>query len=178
MKVANRRRLHAYAVPMVSFGATDGSKLSKGARLDAMRKIERYARDNWRQLWRNPDSASGLRFESGCITVALGGKVTEAMVGLNKWAEARERVVRDPDIRGGMPVLRGTRVGVYEAADALAGDGLDAALKYLPSLCRDDFEAAALFARVYPRTRRHRSNDDGRRLIDRQIVDIRKFYED
>lgn len=94
------------------------------------------------------------------------------MVGLNKWAEARERVVEDPGVRGGMPVLRGTRVGVYEAADALAGEGLAAALKCLSSLCRADLEAAALFAKVPPRTRRPRSKNDGRRLIDRQIFDI------
>lgn len=174
MKVANRRRLHAYAVPMVSFGATGGSMLSKGVRLEAMHMIERYAEENWRQLWRDPGSASGLRFECGCITIALGGIVTEAMLGLKRWAEARNRVVEIPDIRGGMPVLRGTRVGVYEAADALAGDGLDAALNCLPSLCREDLEAAAQFEKVYPRTRHPRSKDDGRRLIDRQIVDIRK----
>ena len=128
-KVADRRRLHACAVPMVSLGATDGSKLSEGTRLDAMRQVERYAKENWRQLWRDPGSASGLRFECGCITISRGEKVTEAMAGLNKWAEARERVVEDPGVRGGMPVLRGTRAGAYEAADALAGEGLAAALK-------------------------------------------------
>ena len=44
VKVADRRRLHAHAVPMVSLGATDGSKLSKGVRLVAMREVERYAK--------------------------------------------------------------------------------------------------------------------------------------
>ena len=151
--------------------ATDGSMLSKGVRPDAMRMIERHAKENRSQLWQDPGAASGLRLECGCITVSLGGKVTEAMLGLNKWAEARERVVEGPGIRG-TPVLRGTRVGVHEAADALAGDGPDAALKGLPTLCREDLEAAALFAKVYPRTRRPRSKNDGRRLIDRQVVDI------
>ena len=129
MKVANRRRLHVCAVPMVSFGASDSSKLSKGVRLDAMRQVERYAKKNWHQLWRDPGPASGLRLESGWISISLGEKVTEAMAGLNKWAEARERVVEDQGVRGGMPVLRGTRAGVYEAVDALAGEGLAAALK-------------------------------------------------
>ena len=50
VKVADRRRLHAYAVPMVSLGATDGSNLSKGVRLDAMCQAERYAKEIWRQL--------------------------------------------------------------------------------------------------------------------------------
>ena len=157
---------------MVSLGATDGSNLSKGVRLDAMRQVQRYAKKNWRQLWRDPGSASGLRVGSGSITISLGEKATEAMAGLNKWAEARERVVEDPGVRGGMPVLRGTRVGVYEAADVLAGEGLTAALKCLSSLCRANLQAAALFAKAHPRTRRPRSEDEGRRLIDRQFVDI------
>ena len=50
VKVAGRRRLHACAVPMVSLGATDGSNLSKGVRLDAMCQAERYAKEIWRQL--------------------------------------------------------------------------------------------------------------------------------
>ncbi|MDE0344449.1 MAG: hypothetical protein OXI66_01520, partial [Boseongicola sp.] len=139
-KVADRRRLYACAVPMVSLGATDGSQLSEGMRLDAMRKVERYAKENWRQLWRDPGSASGLRFESGCITISRGEKVTEAVAGLNKWAETRKRVVEDPGVRGGMPVLRGARAGVYEAVDALAGDGSADALKCLPSPCCADLK--------------------------------------
>ncbi len=154
MKVANRRRLHACTVSKVSFGAADGPMLSKGVRLDAMRMIERYVKANWRQLWRDPGAASGLRFDCNCLIISLGGKVTKAILGLNSWAGTRERVVEDPDIGGGMPVLRGTRVGVHEAVDALAGDGLNTALKDLPSLCREDLEAAALYAIVYPSTRR------------------------
>lgn len=155
MKVANRRRLHACAVSMVSFGAADGPMLSKGVRLDAMRMIERYVKANWRQLWRDPGAASGLRFDcKKSLNISLGGKVTKAILGLNSWAGTRERVVEDPDIGGGMPVLRGTRVGVHEAVDAPAGDGLNTALKDLPSLCREDLEAAALYAIVYPSTRR------------------------
>lgn len=97
--------------------------------------------------------------------------MTWAVVRLTKRTAARERVEEDPDVRSGMP---GTRVGVHEAADALAGDGLAAALKRLPSLCRAGLEAPALFAQVHPRTRRPRSRRDGRRLTDRQIAEVWK----
>lgn len=83
MKIANRRRFRAYAVPMVSFGAADGSMLRKGVRLDAMRIMERCAKEIWHQLWRAPGTASALRFECRCLTIFLGGKVTEAILGLN-----------------------------------------------------------------------------------------------
>ena len=72
-------------------------------------------------------------------------------------------MVEDPYVRSCMPVLRGTRAGVYETADALAGDGSADALTCLPSPCRADLEAAAPFANVCPGTRRSRSKDDGRR---------------
>jgi uncharacterized protein (DUF433 family) len=39
---------------------------------------------------------------------------------LIKLAEAREAVVEDPDILGGTPVIRGTRIPVYDVAASVA----------------------------------------------------------
>ena len=74
VKLGSRRAVRAYAVPMVSFGATDGSKLSKGTRLKAMRVIEKFARENWPRLLDDPEHARPLRFESGCVMISLGGE--------------------------------------------------------------------------------------------------------
>lgn len=60
-------------------------------------------------------------------------------------------IVSDPDILGGTPVIKGTRITVYsvlgrlqhgETVDDLAGDSLD--------IPRDAFEAAAIFAKAHP----------------------------
>ena len=149
-KAGGRRALRAFAVPMVGFGASDGAKLSKNLRLEAMRLIGTFTRENWPRLLKEPAHADALRFESGRVAVALGEPVSEAMAGLNKWLAAQRRVVRDPDIRGGIRTIRGTRIGVYEAAGALAADGMDAVLECFPTLGREDLEAAALYAKVYP----------------------------
>jgi len=173
----NRKALRALAMPMVRFGASDGAKLNRSLRLEAMRRIEKFARENWPRLCRDPEHAECLRLESGCIVVSLGTPIREAMAGLNRLADAETRVVEDPEIRGDIPVMRGTRIGVHEVADALAGDGMDVALEDFPALSREDVEAAALHAKAHPRakvrprTGRPRASGDPRRLVSERVLD-------
>ena len=88
-----------------------------------------------------------LRIEIGGGLVEPGRTVFEAMDGLNRWIDARSRIVENPKIRGGMLAIRGTRVGVYEAAKFLAGEGMDVALEHYPIMSRGGFEAAAMYGR-------------------------------
>ena len=172
VKLGSRRAVRAYAVPMVSFGASDGSKLSKGMRLKAMRMIEKFARENWPRLRDEPEHARPLRFESGCVMISLGEPVSAAMAGLNRLNDAFRRIVEDPEIRGGIPVVRGTRISVHEVADALAADGLETALENFPALSREDVEASALYAKAHPRTGRPRVGSKFRRLVSEETVDL------
>ena len=172
VKVGHRRALRAFALPMVGFGASDGAMLSKGMRLEAMRRIGEFAMENWPQLRADPECAKPLRIKRGCIVVNLGEPVSGAMAGLNKWEDALRRVVRDPEIRGGLLVLRGTRIGVHEIADALHADGMEMVLEDFPSLCRRDVEAAALYAKAHPKTGRPRTSADPRRLVSEKTVGL------
>lgn len=172
VKVGRRRAVRAFAVPMVGFGASDGARLSKRMRLEAMRKIGKFAKENWLHLRADPGHAKPLYVRRGCVVVHLGEPVSAAMAGLNKWEDARRRVVSDPEIRGGLPVLRGTRIGVHEIADALHADGIEMVLEDFPSLCRWDVEAAALYAKVHPRTGRPRTGAHPRRLVSEKSVDL------
>lgn len=170
IKVGARRALRAFAVPMVSFGASDGAKLSKGMRLEAMRMIEKFAKENWPRLRNEPEHARLLRFESGCVMISLGEPVSTAMAGLNKLSDALRRIVEDPEVRGGIPVMHGTRISVYEIADALSSDGMEITLEDFPALSREDVEAAALYARAHPRTGRPRAGSSSRRLVSEEAV--------
>ena len=172
VKLGSRRAVRAYAVPMVSFGASDGSKLSKGLRLEAMRMIEKFAKENWPRLRDEPEHARLLRFESGCVMISLGESVSTAMAGLNKLNDAFHRIVEDLEVRGGIPVVRGTRISVYEVADALAADGLKTTLVDFPALSREDVEASALYAKAHPRTGRPRANSKLWRLVSEKTVDL------
>lgn len=61
-------------------------------------------------------------------------------------------IVSDPDIRGGEPVIKGTRVPVYTLADiAKQGATIDDLLEDYPSVSRDGIEAALIYAAVNPR---------------------------
>ena len=172
VKLGSRRAVRAYAVPMVSFGASDGSKLSKGLRLEAMRMIEKFAKENWSRLRDEPEHARLLRFESGCVMISLGESVSTAMAGLNKLNDAFRRIVEDSEVRGGIPVVRGTRINVYEVADALAADGLKTTLVDFPALSREDVEASALYAKAHPRTGRPRASSKFWRLVSEKTVDL------
>ena len=171
-KVGPRRALRAFAVPMVSFGASDGAKLSKSMRLEAMRMIERFAKENWPRLRNEPEHARLLRFESGCVMVSLGEPVSAAMAGLNELSDAFHRIVEDPKVRGGLPVVRGTRISVYEIADALSSDGLEITSEDFPALGREVIEAAALYARARPRTGRPLTGSGSRHLVSEETVDL------
>jgi uncharacterized protein (DUF433 family) len=59
----------------------------------------------------------------------------------------RQIIVRDPQICGGQPVIRGTRVPLHTVLASLAdGDSMEAILKDFPTLTREDLEAVIAFA--------------------------------
>jgi uncharacterized protein (DUF433 family) len=69
-------------------------------------------------------------------------------------AHAAKMVVINPRIRGGEPVIRGTRIGVYEvaamAAHATQQERVDILAGY-PTLQPEQLELALIFAAAYPR---------------------------
>jgi len=70
---------------------------------------------------------------------------------------ARAMVVSDPDILSGTPVIRGTRVPVYDiAASVSSGIAIDRILKAYPSLQREHIELAAMYAEANPQRGRPR----------------------
>ena len=59
-----------------------------------------------------------------------------------------ERIVTDPNIFGGKPVIRGRRLAVVHVLGMLAaGDETAVILEHYPWLERDDVRACLLFAR-------------------------------
>lgn len=158
--------LRAFAVPALGFAASEVAKrLDKGTWRRAVCRIGEFVEKDWMRLRKEPKYAMHIRVEMGEGTVNPGRAVFEAMVGLNRWIEARSRIVENPNIRGGMLTIRGTRVGVYEAAEFLAGEGMEAALEHYPSMNREGFEAAAMYAKAHPRPTRPRGSGPPRARI-------------
>ena len=57
------------------------------------------------------------------------------------------RIVIDPEVCGGRPIIAGTRIRVSDILEALAaGDGIDELLADFPDLSRDDINACFAYA--------------------------------
>lgn len=59
-----------------------------------------------------------------------------------------ERIVRDPEICGGQPTIKGTRVLVLDILDWLKeGKGFDDILDNFPSITREDIQEIITYAK-------------------------------
>jgi uncharacterized protein (DUF433 family) len=74
-----------------------------------------------------------------------------AFTNPNVLEKARAQVIADPEILSGTPVIKGTRVPVYDiAASVVAGIPLERILSSYPSLNAEQVELAALYAEAHP----------------------------
>lgn len=67
---------------------------------------------------------------------------------------AKKMVVRSPSIRGGEPLIRGTRIGVYEVAamvEQASEREIEEILSGYPTLKREHLELARVYAVAHPR---------------------------
>jgi uncharacterized protein (DUF433 family) len=90
---------------------------------------------------------------SPTLVVRVGPEVRDLVARAERYAAARDRYIEvDPEIKGGEPVIRGTRIGVRAVAARLdAGDSVEELCEDYPDVPRDAFEVARLWARTHPR---------------------------
>jgi uncharacterized protein (DUF433 family) len=86
------------------------------------------------------------------VEIDIGQLAGEAMDRMEKYQAARDAfIVADPDIKGGTPVIRGTRMSVYLVLGRTAhGESVAAILADNPDLRREAVEAAVIYARAHP----------------------------
>ena len=88
----------------------------------------------------------------GGLSLDLKRVLEEVRSRVERLERARRLVVEDPEIRGGEPCIRGTRIGVYEVSSMLErGTSEGEILEGYPSLKREQIELANIFAQAYPR---------------------------
>lgn len=91
------------------------------------------------------------------LTIDLAPFVKSVQEQFSKLQQARALVVEDPEILGGVPVVRNTRIPVYDvAASAAAGISTDRLLAAYPGLTARDVELTALYAEANPQRGRPR----------------------
>jgi len=95
---------------------------------------------------------------AAAVVVDARPAVKAVRLGLDQLAKARRIVSTAPDILGGTPVFKGTRISVHEISDMLAnGDNPAAIVKAYPQLDRDRVRLASIYALAYPRRGRPRA---------------------
>jgi len=105
----------------------------------------------------------------GFLTIDFAPFWTSVDERLHRLNAARAQVSIDNRILGGAPIIRGTRVPVYDvAASVAAGYPMERILSSYPSLNREQIELAALFAEANPQRGRPKQRNvppSGMKLI-------------
>ncbi len=156
----NARSFKSEACVFISFYFGAADRLTPGERQRTIALAIRQSR-NW--------ATSTKMIQEGFLTIDFASfwkGVDERLLRLNA---ARAQVSVDGEILGGTPVIKGTRVPVYDvAASVAAGIPMERILSSYPSLNRDQVELAALFAEANPqrgRPRKRVGSSEGATII-------------
>jgi uncharacterized protein (DUF433 family) len=105
-----------------------------------------------------PQGSSGSRrVQDAFLTIDLETFWKDVEESLERLQAARAMVVSDPEILSGTPVIRGTRVPLYDVAASVAsGIPIDRILSAYPSLQREHVELATMYAEANPQRGRPR----------------------
>jgi uncharacterized protein (DUF433 family) len=132
--IENGRHVLASACTLISFYFASANRLTSEERLFAVREAGSRLRE-----FSTLTPAALIRKDwlvrDEFLTIDLAPFVRRTQEGLDRLAAARALVATDPDILGGTPVIRGTRVPVYDvAASVAAGIPADRILAAYPVL--------------------------------------------
>ena len=160
-----RRFVKASGIPMVLLVATTGGFISKELRKTAFAVIERMIREN---------ITTGV-VEAGALTLDLSTVMSDALARMIALARAEEDVESDPDVRGGAPVMRGTRILAHELASLAEIDSVEAILEGYPGLTQDRIKNATIYAKAHPlngRPRKRSALPQGARIVSASKIDL------
>lgn len=139
-----RRMLPLHAVPYAAIVARLPVTLSLETKRDLARALGK--RPTARMTAEPLEIAPAVTVD---VSALVGSDLAERA---ERYGKAREDFVHvDPDIMGGTPVLRGTRMTVYSVLGRIdGGDSVDDVLEDNPHLTREAVETAVLYARTHP----------------------------
>jgi uncharacterized protein (DUF433 family) len=92
-----------------------------------------------------------VSLEGGLVKIDLREPRRQLATSLRELRRARRLVISDPDIMGGDPVFRGTRVPVHMIAELIAkGSPSTELMEGYPRLTAEMIKVAPLYAAAYP----------------------------
>lgn len=158
--VDDGRRVMATACTLISFYFASAKHLTSEERLFAIREAGSRLH-KFRALALASLVEKDWTVRDEFLTIDLAPFVRSTKERMDRLAAARDLVVTDPDVLGGTPVIRGTRIPVYDvAASVEAGVPADRILAAYPSLDVDSIELATIYAEANPARGRPRTSDE------------------
>ncbi|MBI5163287.1 MAG: DUF433 domain-containing protein [Magnetospirillum sp.] len=149
--VADGRRVRLAACPLVGFYFRAAGALTAEERL---RLIGRFSERMANRLAERPLSgwrSADWTVKDGFLTVDLKDFVADADDRAARLTAAQDMVVEDPAILGGTPVIRDTRIPVYDVvASVTAGLSRERILAAYPRLDDTMVDLAVLYAEANP----------------------------
>lgn len=140
---SGKRTFLAEASIPIAFYFKTAEHLTAPARLLAIQHARTRCR-NWEE-WRE------CRVQEGPITVSFTEVLDRVEQRMEEMKQARAAVSEDPEILSGTPVVKGTRVPVYDVAAAVqAGKPTTEIQHHYPALTARQIELAAIYAKVTP----------------------------
>ena len=117
-----------------------------------------FSKTHKRSIWDHFRSTPSNRLLNAHWRISAGvevrpGEVVRPVLQRLKWyARARTRWIEsNPEILGGTPVIKGTRMSVYSVVGRIAhGEAIEDILQDNPDLDREAIEAALAYARANP----------------------------
>jgi uncharacterized protein (DUF433 family) len=112
-------------------------------------ELQLTASDAYRLLKRTRDAGEVSIGE--LVRIDTGKALADVRRRMALYEHARKRIVSDPDIMGGTPTIRGTRITAQSVLGRVAaGDTIDSILEDYPYLDRETVEGAAVYAAANP----------------------------
>jgi uncharacterized protein (DUF433 family) len=109
------------------------------------------------RAFRGAEAPVGLLAVTESVTVDAGRLLANVIRNVAVYEIARERIVSDPDVMGGLPVVRGTRIPARSLHARIAGgDSVESIIEDYPYLDNETIEAAVMFAKANPERGRPR----------------------
>lgn len=140
------RRFKADACTLIAFYFQAANYLTSEERVRMIAMAYKHSRESLRNMRTTP-----WIVRDGFLSIDLGPFANGVRKRLAKLAQARALIVEDPEILTGIPVIKGTRIPVYDiAASVEAGLPIDRIVAAYPGLSAKQIELAALFAQVNP----------------------------
>ena len=150
ISVDDGRRVSANACSLIAFYFDTAKHLTSDWRLVAINEFSSRLR-KFQNLEISNLLLENWTIENKVITIDLGPFVRETSLRFERLRAARNLIISDPHVLGGTPVVRGTRVPVYDVAASIkAGINIDRIISSYPALDRNAVELVTLYAEANP----------------------------